>query len=120
MKNIAARKRRQVPEGYLVIGIDPLSLATAQLLVAVGARVTGVLLPPANGLQTGPTSTRAAVQALDELGELARALQQAQVGAQLVAALGDAGQGVEDLGVLLARIGLAGDREGVEAEAFGE
>ncbi|MBI5103750.1 MAG: hypothetical protein HZB46_01945, partial [Solirubrobacterales bacterium] len=44
------------------------------------------------------------------LGELAEALKETQVGSHLVAALGDPGQGAEDLAVLLAGIGLAGHR----------
>jgi len=50
----------------VIIGIDPLGLAVAQLLVAVGAQVSGVFLPPANGLQAGPASPKAAIQALAE------------------------------------------------------
>ena len=50
----------------VIIGIDPLCLAVAQLLGAVGAQVLGVFLPPANGLQSGPTSPKAAIQALAE------------------------------------------------------
>jgi sarcosine oxidase subunit alpha len=55
----------------VVVGIDPLSLAVAQLLVTVGARVQGVLLPPANGLQLGSTTPRTAIKALGRLSHLA-------------------------------------------------
>ncbi|CAB1065686.1 Sarcosine oxidase alpha subunit (EC [Olavius sp. associated proteobacterium Delta 1] len=48
----------------VIIGIDPLCLAVAQLLIAVGAEVLGVFLPPANGLQSGPTSPKAAIRTL--------------------------------------------------------
>jgi sarcosine oxidase subunit alpha len=55
----------------VIIGIDPLCLAVAQLLRAVGAEVLGVFLPPANGLQPGPTSPKAAIQTLAELSAYA-------------------------------------------------
>ena len=55
----------------VIIGIDPLCLAVAQLLGAVGAKVLGVYLPPANGLQPGPTSPKAAIQALSEFSAYA-------------------------------------------------
>ncbi len=55
----------------VIIGIDPLGLAVAQLLVTVGAQVLGVFLPPANGLQPGPTSPKAAIQALAEFSAYA-------------------------------------------------
>ena len=55
----------------VIIGIDPLCLAVAQLLGAVGAEVLGVFLPPANGLQPGPTSPKAAIQALSEFSAYA-------------------------------------------------
>ena len=63
----------RVLPGYkaVVIGIDPLCLAVAQLLGAVGAQVLGVFLPPANGLQPGPASTKSAIQALAELSAYA-------------------------------------------------
>jgi NADPH-dependent 2,4-dienoyl-CoA reductase/sulfur reductase-like enzyme len=48
----------------VVIGIDPLSLSVAQLMNAIGIHVLGVFLPPANGLQFGPSSPQAAIQAL--------------------------------------------------------
>jgi len=48
----------------VIIGIDPLCLAAAQLLEAVGSKVLGVFLPPANGLFPGPASPKAAIQAL--------------------------------------------------------
>jgi sarcosine oxidase subunit alpha len=54
-----------------IIGIDPLGLAVAQLLGAVGAKVLGVFLPPANGLQAGPTSPKAAIRALAEFSAYA-------------------------------------------------
>ena len=49
--------------------------------------------------------------AVERLGEFTDTLQQAQVGAELVACLADAREGGQQLAVLLARIGLAGDRE---------
>lgn len=55
----------------VIIGIDPLCLAAAQLLGAVGAEVLGVILPPANGLQAGPTSPKAAIKALAEFSAYA-------------------------------------------------
>jgi len=55
----------------VVIGIDPLGLAVAQLLAAVGAQVAGVFLPPANGLQAGPATPKAAIQALAEFSAYA-------------------------------------------------
>ena len=55
----------------VIIGIDPLCLAVAQLLAAVGAQVLGVFLPPANGVQPGPTSPKAAIQALAEFSAYA-------------------------------------------------
>jgi len=55
----------------VIIGIDPLCLAVAQLLGAVGSEVLGVFLPPANGLQPGPTSPKAAIQALAEFSAYA-------------------------------------------------
>jgi sarcosine oxidase subunit alpha len=55
----------------VIIGIDPLCLAVAQLLGAVGAEVLGVFLPPANGLQPGPTSPKSAIQALSEFSAYA-------------------------------------------------
>ena len=48
----------------VIIGVDPLCLAIAQLLGAVGGKVAGVYLPPDNSLQFGPTTTKAAIQAL--------------------------------------------------------
>jgi len=48
----------------VIIGIDPLCLAAAQLLEAVGSKVLGVFLPPANGLLPGPASPKTAIQAL--------------------------------------------------------
>lgn len=50
----------------VVIGIDPLSLSVAQLMDAIGADVLGVFLPPANDVQFGPSSPKAAIQALSE------------------------------------------------------
>jgi sarcosine oxidase subunit alpha len=55
----------------VVVGIDPLSLAVAQLLVSVGARVQGVVLPPANGLQFGSTTPKITIKALGRLSHLA-------------------------------------------------
>jgi len=55
----------------VIIGIDPLSLAVAQLLGAVGAEVLSVCLPPANGLQPGPTSPKSAIRALTEFSAYA-------------------------------------------------
>ncbi len=55
----------------VIIGIDPLCLSVAQLMGAVGAKVLGVFLPPANGLQSGPTSPKAAIQALSEFSAYA-------------------------------------------------
>jgi sarcosine oxidase subunit alpha len=55
----------------VVVGIDPLSLAVAQLLVTVGANVRGVLLPPANDFQMGSTTPKAAIKALGRLSHLA-------------------------------------------------
>jgi sarcosine oxidase subunit alpha len=55
----------------VVIGVDPLCLAVAQLLGAVGAQVLGVFLPPANGLQSGPATPKAAIQALAEFSAYA-------------------------------------------------
>ena len=64
---------------------------------------------------------RADLVLVERLGELAHALQQAQVGAHLVAALGDAGEQREELAVQLAGVGLAGDRDAAgEAEARGD
>jgi sarcosine oxidase subunit alpha len=54
-------------QNAVIIGIDPLSLAVAQLMRAVGAGVGGVFLPPVNGLQFGPASPRDAVQILADL-----------------------------------------------------
>ena len=53
---------------------------------------------------------RADLVLVERLRELAHPLQEAQVGAHLVAALGDAGEGGEHLAVELAGVGLAGDR----------
>ncbi|MCP4622080.1 MAG: FAD-dependent oxidoreductase [bacterium] len=50
----------------VVIGVDPLCLAVAQLLKAVGAEVLGVYLPSANGLQPGSITPKTAIQALSE------------------------------------------------------
>jgi len=55
----------------IIIGVDPLCLAVAQLLGTVGAEVSGVLLPPANGFQPGPASPQAAIQALAEFSAYA-------------------------------------------------
>lgn len=55
----------------VIIGIDPLALSVAQLMGAVGATVQGVVLPPANGLQLGPTSPKAAIRALSEFSAYA-------------------------------------------------
>jgi len=55
----------------VVVGMDPLSLAVAQLLVTVGASVQGVMLPPANGLQLGATTPKTAIKALGRLSHLA-------------------------------------------------
>jgi sarcosine oxidase subunit alpha len=54
-----------------LIGIDPLCLAAAQLLRAVGVEVRGVFLAPANGLQPGPASPGAAIRALSEFSAYA-------------------------------------------------
>jgi sarcosine oxidase subunit alpha len=54
-----------------IIGIDPLSLSVAQLLGAVGGDVLGVFLPPANGLQFGPSSPQAAIEKLSQFSEYA-------------------------------------------------
>jgi sarcosine oxidase subunit alpha len=55
----------------LIIGIDPLCLSVAQLMSTVGAEILGVYLPPVNGLQFGPTSPKAATQALSEFAAYA-------------------------------------------------
>jgi sarcosine oxidase subunit alpha len=55
----------------VVVGIDPLSLAVAQLLVTVGAGVQGVMLPPVNGLQLGSTTPKIAIKTLGRLSHLA-------------------------------------------------
>jgi sarcosine oxidase subunit alpha len=55
----------------VIIGIDPLSLSVAQLIGAVGADVLGVLLPPANGLQFGPSSPQTAIEKLSQFSEYA-------------------------------------------------
>lgn len=70
-------------QNAVIIGVDPLSLAVAQLMGAVGAGVAGVFLPPANGLQFGPSSPRAAVQVLAEL-----AADASGIGMKLAAAAG--------------------------------
>jgi sarcosine oxidase subunit alpha len=54
-----------------VIGIDPLSQSIAQLMVMAGVEVQGVFLPPANGLQFGPSSPRTAIERLANLSAYA-------------------------------------------------
>ena len=54
-----------------IIGIDPLSLSVAQLIGAVGSDVLGVFLPPANGLQFGPSSPLAAIERLSQFSDYA-------------------------------------------------
>jgi sarcosine oxidase subunit alpha len=53
----------------VIIGIDPLSLSVAQMIGAVGAEVLGVFLPPANGLQFGPSSTQSAIRKLSQFSK---------------------------------------------------
>jgi sarcosine oxidase subunit alpha len=55
----------------VVIGTDPLALSVARLLALVGADVQGVFLPPPNGIQFGPCSTRSAVAELVRLSAFA-------------------------------------------------
>ena len=50
----------------VIIGVDPLCLAVAQLMGAVGGEVSGIFLPPDNGLQFGSTTTKSAIQAMAE------------------------------------------------------
>jgi sarcosine oxidase subunit alpha len=54
-----------------VIGIDPLSLSVAHLLVTAGVQVQGVFLPPANGLQIGPSSPQVAIERLANISAYA-------------------------------------------------
>ena len=56
----------RIMPGYrpVIIGVDPLSCSVALLMAAIGADVLGVFLPPANGLQFGPSSPKSAIQAL--------------------------------------------------------
>ena len=58
----------------VVIGVDPLCLAVAQLIGAVGGKVSGIFLPPDNGLHLGATTTRAAIRSLAEYGAYAPTL----------------------------------------------
>ncbi len=51
----------------VIIGVDPLSIAVARLMTAVGIDVKGVLLPPANNLHCGPATPRQALHALSRL-----------------------------------------------------
>lgn len=51
----------------VIIGIDPLSIAVARLMTAVGIDVKGVLLPPANNLHSGPSTPRQALHALSQI-----------------------------------------------------
>jgi sarcosine oxidase subunit alpha len=55
----------------VIIGIDPLSLSVAQLMDAVGADVFGVFLPPANGIQFGPSSPQTAIRELSRFSDYA-------------------------------------------------
>jgi sarcosine oxidase subunit alpha len=55
----------------VIIGIDPLSFSVAQLLGALGANVLGVFLPPANGLQFGPSSPQSAIEKLSQFSQYA-------------------------------------------------
>ena len=48
---------------------------------------------------------------VERFGELAHPLQETQVGAHLVAALGDPRQGLQHAGILLAGVGLSGERD---------
>ena len=51
----------------VVIGVDPLSIAVARLMAAVGIDVKGVLLPPANNLHSGPVTPQQALRALSQI-----------------------------------------------------
>lgn len=44
------------------IGIDPLNISVAQLMKKAGADILGVVLPPSNGLQLGPTKPKEAIK----------------------------------------------------------
>ncbi|MBT8371623.1 MAG: FAD-dependent oxidoreductase [Deltaproteobacteria bacterium] len=46
------------------VGLDPLSMSTAQLMSEAGANVHGIVLPPVNGLQTELSSPAAAIKTL--------------------------------------------------------
>ena len=47
-----------------VVGLDPLSFSTAQLMSEAGADVRGIVLPPVNGFQPEPSSPAAALKTL--------------------------------------------------------
>ncbi len=55
----------------VLIGLDPLSLSVAQILVEVGVEVRGILLPPDNGLQPGPSSPSTAIRTLSQFSNYA-------------------------------------------------
>lgn len=54
-----------------VVGLDPLSLAAAQLMIKAGAIVRGIVLPPANGFQPEPSSPVMAVKTLARFSDFA-------------------------------------------------
>jgi len=55
----------------LVIGLDPLSLSVALLMVKVGVQVEGIFLPPNNGLQFGPSFPLTAIKTLSQFSNYA-------------------------------------------------
>ena len=54
-----------------VVGLDPLSLAAAQLMSEAGAHVHGIVLPPPNGLQSEPYSPAAGIETLARFSDFA-------------------------------------------------
>ena len=89
-----------------VVGLDPLSLAAAQLMSKAGATVHGIVLPPPNGLQTGPVSPAAGIRTLARFSDYAPSRPVALIGkiagklSRLAAALYP-GSGVEFDGIRL-------------------
>ena len=48
----------------VVVGADPLALSAAQLMIAVGMEVKGIVMPPNNGLNLAPASPSEALKTL--------------------------------------------------------
>ena len=99
--------------------LEPLRRRVERTVERVGEQTTRQAAHPlgADRVALVGHRRRAHLRVAERLGQLAHALEQAQVGAELVHALADAGERREHLRVLLAWIGLTGDRPAaIEAE----